>query len=592
MGIHGVMLLSAEGVTKVFGHREVISDASLVIEKGESIGLVGDNGAGKTTLIRILMGEIGPDSGEVRRRTDRIGYLPQIPDFSSTAKVRDTIEAPYGQVSMLTRRLAEVERLMSGPSADWAALGDEYGLLQEEIAQAKGRSFPSFTDDAFSEIGLDPSVLDRRMAQLSGGEVTKVMLARIMVQSRDVDLLFLDEPTSHLDVPTMEWLEDYLIDLPSSIVTISHDRYFLDRVATRVLDLHGGRTRSYIGSFTEYTVARELEDQARDREALRNQSERRRQERVIENQQRRWRYMTTFKTRKRLLERTAAIEGPDRPRAMDFHIATTVRGGVNVMMGKDFIVKRDGEPVIRVREIDLETGDRLGIFGPNGSGKSTLVKGLMGELELEGEFWIAPGATIGYFAQSHDGLDPDLTAEEQLMRATGPQGKALARKTLSSFLITGKDAERRISTLSGGERAKVALANLVVSGRNLLVLDEPTNYLDIRSRDAVERALQAYAGTIVMVSHDRYLLDGICTRIGAVHGGEMAIFPGNYSEVKRRFDLESLKDRVEVFEATKKFTDWSTGRRYRQGDRVEVPVERAHEFKRWVDDGILRPVER
>jgi ATP-binding cassette subfamily F protein 3 len=298
--------------------------------------------------------------------------------------------------------------------------------------------------------------------------------------------------------------------------------------------------------------------------------------------------MTIFKTRQKLLAKTKVVDAPAKGKEIDFRFNTTPRGGVNVIMARDMVVRRGERPVLKVKELDLDTGEKMGIFGPNGSGKSSFVKGLLGELPHDGQLWVAPGATIGYFAQSHDGLDPDLTAEQQLMLVTGPDGKALARKTLSSFLIHGKDAERRIATLSGGERARVALANMVVSGRNLLILDEPTNYLDIRSRDAVERALKNYAGTIVVVSHDRYLLDSICNRIGVVSDGEMKVFPGNYSEVRRKIDMDTLSDRIVTLTVASKFVDWSTNRRYKAGDTIQVPITQMDRFRQWIDRGFLK----
>ncbi|MDG6224232.1 MAG: ABC-F family ATP-binding cassette domain-containing protein [Candidatus Thermoplasmatota archaeon] len=585
------MLIRAESLSKIYGHKEVIGSASLIIEEGDSIGLVGDNGAGKTTLIRMLMGYVKPDSGDIRIRTDRIGYLPQIPDFAPASKVKDIIEAPYGRTSNVTRRISELEDMMSYPDADWEAINAEYGKLQEEYASDRAKYSTTYTAEALEKLEMPLNLLERRMSELSGGEVTKVMLARILVQSKDVDVLFLDEPTSHLDVGTIEWLEDMLIDFPGAIVTISHDRYFLDRVATRIVEVRSGLTRSYNGSFTEYTMAREMEEGQRTKDAQKNLAERQRQERIIAEQKRRWGYMTTFKTRKRLLDKTAVKEAPVRDKKMDFSIRTTPRGGVNVIMARDMVIERNGTPVIRLGELDLDAGERLGIFGPNGSGKSTFIKALMGELPHKGKFWLAPGATIGYFAQAHDGLDPELSPEEQLMRATGPDGKAIARKTLSSFLITGTDAERRISTLSGGERARVALANLMVSGRNLLVLDEPTNYLDIRSRDAVEKGLSNYTGTIILVSHDRYLLDGICTRTAVLNDGEMKVFPGNYSEVKGRIDLMTLDDRIDRYEVASKFVDWSTRTKYKAGDVVEVKAQDKEKFKQWIERGFLRNIK-
>ncbi len=585
------MLISADSLSKTYGSRDIIRSASLTIEKGESIGLVGNNGAGKTTLIRMLMGELRPDSGDLRIRTEKIGYLPQIPDFSKDTKVKDVIGAPYGQLSKVIRRVAELESMMSdqsGQDIDWDQVSREYSDRQQELALLRGRYLSSFSTDALVELGLQEGIMERRMSELSGGEVTKVMLGRVVVQSRDTDVLFLDEPTSHLDVSTMEWMEDYLVDLEGAMVVVSHDRYFLDKVATRIVEISGGEIRSYNGSYSDYISMKETEFLQKAREAQKNQSERQRQERVIAELKRRWGYLTTFKTRKKLLERTKALEAPKRDDDIRFDIRTTKRSGVNVIMAKEMAAYRGDKVIIRVRDIDLETGDKLGIFGPNGSGKSTFLKALMGEVKVTGDLWVAPGATIGYFAQSHDGLDPDLTAEEQLMQAVGPDNKAIARKTLASFLLINKDVERKISTLSGGERARVALANMIVLGRNLLVLDEPTNYLDIRSREAVERALSSYEGTIVMVSHDRYLLDGICNKTGMVSDGSMRIMPGNYSIVRQQVDPLTLGDRVETYVVTAKFVDWKSRTKYKAGDRIEVHTRDLDRYRQLIESGFLK----
>ncbi len=588
------MLISADSLSKTYGSKDIIRSASLTIEKGESIGLVGNNGAGKTTLIRMLMGELRPDSGEVRLRTEKIGYLPQIPDFSKDTKVKDVIGAPYGQLSKVLRRVAELEAIMtdqSGKDIDWDIVSKEYSDRQHELGQLKGRYLSSFSTDALSELGLPDGIMERRMSELSGGEVTKVMLGRVLVQSRDTDVLFLDEPTSHLDVTTMEWMEDYLVDLNGSLVVVSHDRYFLDKVATRILEMSGGELRSYNGSYSDYISMKEIELFQRTKEAQKNLSERQRQERIIAEQKRRWGYLTTFKTRKKLLERTKVVEAPKKDDDIRFEIRTTKRSGVNVIMAKEMAAMRGDKVIIRVKDIDLETGDKLGIFGPNGSGKSTFLKAIMGEVRVKGDLWVAPGATIGYFAQSHDGLDPDLTAEEQLLRAVGPDNKAIARKTLASFLLINKDVERKISTLSGGERARVALANMIVQGRNLLVLDEPTNYLDIRSREAVEKALSSYEGTIVMVSHDRYLLDGICNKTGMVSDGVMRIMPGNYSIVKQQVDPVTLVDRIETYMVSSKFVDWGTRKKYKAGDRIEVHTRDLDRYRQLIERGFLKLVK-
>jgi len=259
-------------------------------------------------------------------------------------------------------------------------------------------------------------------------------------------------------------------------------------------------------------------------------------------------------------------------------------------MAKDLKVTRGSRVIIEDGDIDLEIGDKLGIFGPNGSGKSTLVKALMGELKHKGDLWIAPGARVGYFAQGHDGLDPDISAEEQLLRVVGKDNKALVRGVLAKFQIKGEDAEREISSLSGGERARVALADLIARKRNLLILDEPTNYLDIRSKTAIEKALSSYKGSIIVVTHDRYLLDNLCNKIGFLKDGKFKIYTGTYSQVKGKRDLGSMIEQAEAFRVVSKFTDWSTKTKYKAGDRVVIAFSEMEQFKQAIDLGYLKRI--
>ncbi|MGA1821352.1 MAG: ABC-F family ATP-binding cassette domain-containing protein [Thermoplasmatota archaeon] len=584
------MLISAEAITRSFGPKEVITSAGMVIEPGDRIGLVGDNGSGKTTLIRILMGELKPDSGDLRIRTDRIGYLPQFPDFNMDAKVREVVGAPYGQIAKTARRLAELEEEMSSPDADWNSLGSEYSRLQEEYHQAGGHYFSTRSGNALEKVGLSAEILDKKISRLSGGERTKVMLARVVIQSSDVDMLFLDEPTSHLDVETMEWLEDYLMEFTGGVIMISHDRYFLDRIVTRIVELKDGTTRSFIGNYTDYSISADARKKIISREAEKNRIERERQERVIEEQKRRWKYKTTFKTRQKLLEKTEVIEGGEKEADINIKMDTGREGGKNIIMAKDLSIKRGEITVIREGEIDLEMGDKMGIFGPNGSGKTSILKAIMGEIPHSGDLWVAKRANQGYFAQGHDGLDPELTAEEQLLKAVGRDNKALARQVLARFLIKGKDAEREISSLSGGERARVALAHLIAQRRNLLILDEPTNYLDIRSKNAIEEALRSYKGTVLIVTHDRYLLDRLCNKIGFVHDGILRTYTGNYTQVKGQRDLAAMVEQAEAYRVVSKFTDWKTNTKYRAGDRIVIAFSEMDRFKQAMDMGYLKRI--
>lgn len=586
------MLLQAGGIAKAFGPDEVIKHASLVIEPGDRIGLVGDNGAGKTTLFRLLMDELKRDAGELILKTEKIGYLPQFPDFEESATVKQVIGAPYGLLSKLSRRISEIEEIMAGGAegTDWTKVGEEYSQLQEEYSSAGGHYLSSRSLPALEEVGLSLDMMDRQMGKLSGGERTKVMLARILVQAQEVDLLFLDEPTSHLDIDTIEWLEEYLSDFTGGIILISHDRYFLDSISTSIQELKGGTNRKYMGNYSEYVVSRDTERQIRSREAEKNRIERDRQHRVIEEQKRKWGYNTTFKTRKKLLDKTDVVDAPDKQKDMSFEVKSAHKAGKNVIMANAISIERGNNTIIKEGELELDIGEKLGIFGPNGCGKSTLLKAILKEIPHKGELWVAPGAKIGYFSQSHDGLDPSLTAEQQLLKDLGKDNKALVRQVLSRFALKDRDVEREISTLSGGERARVALAHLIAQRRNLLVLDEPTNYLDINSKEAIEKALRQYKGSILMVTHDRYLLDNLCDKIGFIKDGILRCYTGNYSQVKGERDLKAMVEQADAYRVVSKFTDWKTKTRYKAGDRVVIAFSEKDNFKQAIELGYLKRI--
>ncbi|MGA1865902.1 MAG: ABC-F family ATP-binding cassette domain-containing protein [Thermoplasmatota archaeon] len=585
--------MRAEGLTRSFGGKDVIRSATLEINEKDRIGLVGDNGSGKTTLIRMLMGELRPDSGELKARTEKLGYLPQFPELRPDHRIKDILGAPYGQISRLSRRISELEGIMTDHSrndVDWTAIGEEYSTLQEEFSHSRGHYFSSFSEGALEEVGLEAEVLGKTLDQLSGGERTKVMLARVLVQVKDVDILFLDEPTSHLDIETIEWLEDYLLELDCAMVVISHDRYFLDNVVTGIIEIREGRTRKYDGNFSDFLMKTDIEYERLSKEARRRMIEKERQARVIDEQKRKWKYIPTSKARIKAAEGKGDMEGPARRTELDIVLREKGAAGKNLIMASDLMVLREGKAVIREGELDVELGDKLGIFGPNGSGKTTLILGIMGRLKTRGDLWVAPGARVGYFAQGHDDLDPELTAEEQLMEDLGRDNKGLARRQLSRFELRGQDVERKISTLSGGERARVALAHLTASRRNLLILDEPTNYLDIRSRTAVEKALDIYRGAIVMVTHDRYLLDHLCNKIGFVKDGVLRTYNGNYSKAIGQRDLDSLVEQAEVYSVVSKFTDWRTKTRYRAGDKITIAFSELDRFQQAIDLGYLKRV--
>jgi len=588
------MLLSAESISKSFGPKDVLSSVDVKIMKGDRIGLVGRNGVGKTTLIKVLMGTLAPEMGELKIGTDRIGYLPQIPAMDPSQGVSVIIGTPFGDMATVNRRMAELEEIMStgqvGGELDWSEVAAEYSKLQSEKAGHEKQAQSPKLPPILQEVGLPLAIADRPFSELSGGEATKVMLARVLMQSHDADILFLDEPTSHLDIETTEWLEDYLLKMKGALVVVSHDRYFLDRSVTRVWELEDAVLDVYKGNFSSFVQKKAIEVEKKQKAYRKFAAEKNRQQRIADEQFRRNPYLTTHKTRLRMMERMGTVDAPREQEDMEVNFRVAVKSGKDVIMAKDLEVNRGNRTIVSNVDLYLEKGDKLGVFGPNGSGKSTLMKALLGEIPYEGELWIAPGAKVGYFAQGHDLLDRALTPEEQLITVLGKDERLLARKTLARFLISGDDAERPISTLSGGERARVALAQLLSEKRNLLILDEPTNYLDILSRSAVESALQDYPGTLIIVSHDRYLLDSVCNKVGDLRAGGFTTFNGTYSQMKGKQEEVRVLEEAHAYRVNSGFTDWTTRKKYRSGDRIVIAESERNLYDHLFKAGKLKKI--
>jgi len=558
------------------------------LNRGDSIGLVGMNGAGKSTFMKILLGEYKPDTGEITRRTDRIGYLSQFPDSAPGLTVREAVGKPYGRVEGLRSRMEYLEKLMAtGGDLDWNQVTEEYAALENELDRT-GIEDEERMVEALEKVGLTHHLLDREMETLSGGEKTKVMLARVIIQARDCELLFLDEPTSHLDVDTVEWLEDYLLDSHCSVLVVSHDRYFLDKVSTRVTEISNGRTREYKGNYSAFIMKKMLELERQEKEYRRYSSQKKRLEDVAEDQHRNnWfssMHKNTLKRIEKLDERSAPEERPD----IKVRLQAASKSGKNVIIAKGLAVAFDQRTIFSDVDLELHKGDKLGIFGPNGEGKSTLVRALIGRIPCQGDLWLAPGAKLGYYSQNHESLQLHLSAEEQILQAIGVDRKAEARGLLARMLLTGEAVERPMSTLSGGERARVALTLLLLKDTNLLVLDEPTNYLDIPVRHAVESALNDYEGTIIVVTHDRYLLDSVCNRVGELRDGVLRTFSGTYSEMKGRENITEIVEDADEYRALSSFTNWATGRKYAKGDRILIAPSELKNFQWAMDNDKLK----
>ena len=585
------MLLKAQSVSKSFGPVKVLKDVSLQMDEGDRVALVGDNGAGKSTFLRILLGEEREDTGEITRRTDRIGYMGQFGDYGDRDRVRDILTGSYGYVTAIKRRMAEIEAIMiSGGDIDWNALAEENADLESKLSK-----FDSEIEDKVGAIlgrmGASPDLMDREMGSLSGGERTKVMLAKLTVQIDECDLLIMDEPMSHLDISTVEWMEDLITTSDCAVLVVSHDRYFLDRIALRTVEIENGRSREFKGNYSAYVEKKNLEVERANKEYEKYQTQKRKQEAIAEqmfHDQRR--YMSDYKTRLMLISKIEKKDRPEETKEISIKIQAAHKSGKNVLIANGLSVEYDGRTILKDVDLDIEKGDKLGIFGANGAGKSTLLKAILGEVPSKGELWVAPGAKIGYYSQNHENLDPKLTAEEQVLQVIGPDRKADARNMLARFLLFGDDVTRKISTLSGGQRARLSLCLLLHGETNLLILDEPTNYVDIRSKHILEQALAEYDGVVITVTHDRYFLDNVCNKVAEVSKGTVKVYNGNYTDLKGKPVARKAPSKGVTYRVLSPFTNWVTSTKYAKGDKVVITEEDMKGFETAMNQGKLRKV--
>ena len=587
------MLLRARELSKSFGKKEVLRSVTVEVDKGDRIGLVGANGSGKTTLLKLLTGELRQDMGDLEIRTSRMGYLPQFEQLDG-GTLQSALLDP--RMKIMESRMMDLEALMlkagEDASIDLDEVVLEYNRLQEEVASRKAHEEEASKKSALERMGISDRSEDHLLEEMSGGERTKVRLASILMQAEEAELLILDEPTSHLDIEGVESLEDYLLSYPGAAIVVSHDRYFLDRVVTCIWDLDKGVVREFKGTYSDFAIKKRMETEKQRLASERVQKEKERLLKVAEEQHLRNWYGSTHKVTLKRVERLGSIDSPYEGKGISFNIDTAEKHSKGFIAARDLVVPRGKRKVLDGIELELNLGDKLGVFGPNGSGKTTLLKVFRKELPYLGELWVSPGAKVGYFAQGHDGLDERLTPEEQLLQVLGKEGRGLARSLLARFLFDDLRVKTQIAKLSGGERARVAMALLICERRNLLLLDEPTNYLDIESREAVESALREYPGTLVLVTHDRYLMDAVCNRVAELRKGKLRIFNGTYSQMKGVIQAEEVIAEAQVYRVVLGFTDWITKKKLKPGDTVAIAPSEMEYYKWALDNGKIKRMEK
>lgn len=528
------MLLNVSGVRKLFGAEVVLGGASFRVESREKVALVGRNGAGKTTLLRILTGAEAPDGGSVNwARGAKVGYLRQEHSVDSGRTVLEEAQSAVSEQLALRHRMDELERSMQSGASDDDL--EEYARLHERFAEVEGYSLDRSVTSVLTRMGFVEDDFDRLTTTLSGGQKTRLALARLLLE--EPDLLILDEPTNHLDLQATEWLEGWIRQYHGAVLLVSHDRTFLENTAQRVVELREGTCKFYSGDFRKYLALR-AEDEARQAmEAARQADQIAKLDEFVRrfmNSQRTAQARGRLKMKERLEANRLTAPKGDKGMAAGFGKAS--RSGDQVIECKKLDVGYPGVKLFGGFDWSVRLGERWAVVGENGAGKSTLVKTLMGrEPALGGKVRLGTGLTVGYFTQDAQDLDLGMTPLEHMVWECGLD-VGPARDLLGRFLLSGDDVLRPIRTLSGGEKNKLVLASLTTLSPNLLVLDEPTNHLDMDSREALAQVLKEFCGTLVLVSHDRWLIGQVTDHVLDVRRVGPVVYPGPYEDYRHKLD--------------------------------------------------------
>ena len=536
---------------KSFGAERIFAGVSFQIDERDRIGLIGPNGAGKTTLLNLLAGREEADEGMIARaRNLRIGYLTQTVDFQPHNTLREEMLAVFAEVRDWEHELNELayELEASAAQADGTLheeLLQRYDDLQTRIEHAGGYTYEHRVAQVLDGLGFSREQQEAPVMQLSGGQQTRAALGKLLLQ--EPDLLLLDEPTNHLDLAALEWLESYLSSWKGAMVVVAHDRYFLDKIVSRTIEMAFGRIEEYPGNYTKYLRLREERVERRLREYEAQQAHIAHTEEFIRRYKAGQRSREA-RGRQKLLNRLERVERPRDFPEMHFEFSSLIDSGQIVFSTQKLAIgytpssspadltQNRGEPTVLVRVADLELlrGDRVGLLGPNGAGKTTLLRTIIGELApVSGQINPGHNVRIGYYSQIHSGLYAERTILDEIRQVSALSEEG-ARSFLGRFLFSGDDVFKPVNALSGGERSRVALAKLTLQGSNFLVLDEPTNHLDLQSRQFLEEVLGEFEGTLLFVSHDRYFIDSLATKVWVIEDGVLIPYLGNYTEYRTR----------------------------------------------------------
>lgn len=555
------MILSCQNITKSFGLDTILSDVSFHIEAHEKAAIVGINGAGKSTLLKIITGELQADSGVVSiQKGASLGILTQTQNLTDGNTIYDEVMSVKADVFALEEKIRQLEHKMKNQEgAELEATLNTYSNLNHEFEKQNGYAAKSEVTGCIKGLGFTEEDFSMQVSTLSGGQKTRVALAKLLLSKPDI--IMLDEPTNHLDMDSIRWLESFLSAYKGAVILVAHDRYFLDRIVTKVIELENTHARTYEGNYTAFSEKKKALRDAQIKQYLNQQREIKHQEAVIEKLKsfNREKSIKRAESREKMLDKIERLDKPEELNAeMDIRLEPNILSGNDVLSVRNLAKGFDGVNLFRNVNLEVKRGDKVAIIGSNGTGKTTLLKILNGLLPAdEGSF--KPGAKVftAYYDQEHHVLDPEKTIFEEIQDTYPDMDNTRVRNVLAAFLFTGDDVFKLVKSLSGGEKGRVSLAKLMLSDANLLYLDEPTNHLDIISKEILEQAISSYKGTVIYVSHDRYFINKTATRIFELTNNNFIQFDGTYDYylekrdglIKNQLDMLQKKAIEEAREA-------------------------------------------
>ena len=548
-------LITVEAVDRSFGSTDVLQDINLIINDGDRIGIVGHNGAGKTTLLNTIS-EQEQDVGDIVFAPGiRIAYLTQIRDIESESTIEGELGRKGRQFQELEEEISAIEAQMIDPSfydGEWEPVMERYSELQQTLAASGGGNVAGIAKGILEQLGLDKHPMDMNVSQLSGGEKAKLALARQLVGLSGIDVMFLDEPTNHLDIETTEWLESFLKDFKGAQLIVSHDRYFLDQVCTRIVEVDNLRAWPWKGNYSQFIVQKEASEKALGEHIATLEKKIQSTTGAIQQMKRANKYDKSISAKHKMITRmqqelkalNSRVSRKRKPLILSLDALD--KASMDVLELVDATMTFEGleRPILDNQTLEVRKGDRIGIVGGNGQGKTTLLKIINGDLKLDsGKIDVSPGSVIGYFHQDHATLDFELNAVEQIQKLRPDYQYGDIRAALGRFQFASDQVGTKLKQLSGGERARVALLKLLLEDNNLLLMDEPTNHLDMESKETLEEALIGYEGSLITVSHDRWFLDQCVNRIWELKDGKIKVYYGNYTDyVRAKMGLPPLAD--------------------------------------------------